>query len=122
MPGLDNNAKLKLIKTFGRLKGRPLSQNQKLGMVLLKEKYNFFLETEKKVWVEVGFGNGYHLIELAKRNYDKVIVGSEVYENGVATTCFSLFKNPLLLLHSQNTFCLKLEVCNFLEIYNLEFY
>ena len=38
---------------------------------MLKEKYNFFLEPEKKIWLEVGFGNGNHLIELAKRNYDK---------------------------------------------------
>ena len=95
MSDLDNYADLRLIKTFGRLKGRPLSKNQKLGLVLLKEKYNFFLETEKKIWLEVGFGNGQHLVELAKRNCDKLIVGSEVYENGVATTCFSLFQNKI---------------------------
>ena len=95
MPDLDNDEKLRLIKTFGRLKGRPLSKNQKLGLALHKQKYNFFLETEKKIWLEVGFGNGYHLVELAKRNYDKLIVGSEVYENGVATACFSLFQNKI---------------------------
>jgi tRNA (guanine-N7-)-methyltransferase len=60
-----------------------------------KEKYDFSLKTKKKVWVEVGFGNGLHLVELAKRNSDKLIVGSEVYENGVATTCFSLFQNKI---------------------------
>ena len=95
MPDLDNDEKLRLIKTFGRLKGRPLSKNQKLGLVLLKQKYNFSLKTEKKIWLEVGFGNGHHLVELAKRNYDKLIVGSEVYENGVATACFSLFQNKI---------------------------
>ena len=95
MPDLYNDASLRLIKTFGRLKGRPLSKNQKLGMELLKEKYNFSPKTEKKIWLEVGFGNGYHLVELAKRNYDKLIVGSEVYENGVATACFSLFQNGI---------------------------
>ena len=95
MSDLDNDANLRLIKTFGRLKGRALSKNQKLGMALLKEKYNFFLATENKIWLEVGFGNGRHLVELAKRNYDKLIVGSEVYENGVATTCFSLFQNKI---------------------------
>ena len=61
---------------------------------MLKEKYDGFLET-KKIWLEVGFGNGHHLVELAKRNCDKLIVGSEVYENGVATTCFSLFQNKI---------------------------
>ena len=64
-------------------------------MALLKQKYNFPLKTEKKIWLEVGFGNGHHLVELAKRNYDKIIVGSEVYENGVATACFSLFQNKI---------------------------
>ena len=95
MSDLHNYANLRLIKTFGRLKGRPLSKNQKLGLALHKQKYNFFLETEKKIWLEVGFGNGHHLVELAKRNYDKLIVGSEVYENGVATACFSLFQNKI---------------------------
>ena len=95
MPDLDNDEKLRLIKTFGRLKGRPLSKNQKLGLALHKQRYELSLELEKKIWLEVGFGNGNHLVELAKRNYDKLIVGSEVYENGVATACFSLFQNKI---------------------------
>ena len=95
MSDLDNYENLRLIKTFGRLKGRTLSKNQKLGLALLKQKYNLSLKTEKKIWLEVGFGNGHHLVELAKRNYDKLIVGSEVYENGVGTTCFSLFQNKI---------------------------
>jgi tRNA (guanine-N7-)-methyltransferase len=92
---LDIYADLSLIRTFGRLKGRTLSRNQKLGLALLKQKYNLSLKTEKKIWLEVGFGNGHHLVELAKRNYDKLIVGSEVYKNGVATACFSLFQNKI---------------------------
>ena len=95
MSDLDIYADLRLIRTFGRLKGRPLSKNQKLGLALLKQKYNFSLKTEKKIWLEVGFGNGHHLVELAKRNFDKLIVGSEVYENGVASACFSLFQNKI---------------------------
>ena len=95
MSDSQNYSNLRLIKTFGRLKGRPLSKNQILGLALYKQQYNFFLETEKRIWLEVGFGNGHHLVELAKRNYDKLIVGSEVYENGVATACFSLFQNKI---------------------------
>jgi tRNA (guanine-N7-)-methyltransferase len=91
----DNYANLRLIKTFGRLKGRALSKNQRLGLALHKQKYNSFVETTKKIWLEVGFGNGHHLVELAKRNCDKNIVGSEVYENGVATACLSLFQNNI---------------------------
>ncbi len=94
MVELENDSNHRLIKTFGRLKGRSLSENQKLGLRVYKEKY-CFLKTKKKVWLEVGFGNGLHLVELAKRNSDKLIVGSEVYENGVATTCFSLLQNKI---------------------------
>ena len=101
MPGLENDASFRLIKTFGRLKGRPLSKNQKLGLEALQKHYRFslensiFSETKKKIWLEVGFGNGQHLVELAKRNSDKLILGSEVYQNGVATACFSLFQNKI---------------------------
>ena len=100
MPDLENDANFRLIKTFGRLKGRTLSKNQKLGLEMLHQKYsfslaNFSLDTKKKIWLEVGFGNGQHLVELAKRDPDKLIVGSEVYENGVASTCFSLFQNKI---------------------------
>ena len=82
MPGLGKDASFRLIKTFGRLKGRALSKNQKLGMEALQKKYSLSLEnslsleTKKKIWLEVGFGNGLHLVELAKRNSDKLIMGS----------------------------------------------
>ena len=68
---------------------------------MLQKKYdfflehNFFLETNRDIWLEVGFGSGGHLVELAKRNSDKLFVGSEVYENGVASACFSLFQNKI---------------------------
>ena len=101
MSDSENDSKLWLIKTFGRLKGRTLSNNQKLGLEMLQKKYdfflahNYFLETNRDIWLEVGFGNGGHLVELAKRNSDKLFVGSEVYENGVASACFSLFQNKI---------------------------
>ena len=95
MSQTENDVSPRLIKTFGRLKGRPLSKNQVLGLAMLKEKYGHFFETKKKIWLEIGFGNGFHLIELAKRNCNKLIIGSEVYENGVATTCLSLFQNQI---------------------------
>ena len=46
MPEIEYGSNRRLIKTFGRLKGRPLSKNQKLGLAILKEKYNLFLETK----------------------------------------------------------------------------
>tara|TARA_B100000925_G_C21653706_1_gene322548 strand:+ start:267 stop:452 length:186 start_codon:yes stop_codon:yes gene_type:complete len=45
---LKNIASHRLIKTFGRLKGRSLSKNQKLGLAILKEKYDGFSDTKKK--------------------------------------------------------------------------
>ena len=101
MSDFENDVSLSFIKTFGRLKGRALSNNQKLGLEMLQKKYNFSLgrsfalKTKKSIWLEIGFGNGQHLVELAKRNSDKLFVGSEVYENGVATACFSLFQNGI---------------------------
>ena len=101
MPDLESDVSHRLIKTFGRSKGRALSNNQKLGLEILQKKYSLSLEnslsleTKKKIWLEVGFGNGQHLVELAKRNSDKIIMGSEVYQNGVASACFSLFQNKI---------------------------
>ena len=45
---LKNDSSLRLIKTFGRLKGRTLSKNQKLGLKMHKEKYDFSLKEKKK--------------------------------------------------------------------------
>ena len=53
MAELENRSSLRLIKTFGRLKGRPLSKNQKFGLKIHKEKYDFSLKTKKKVTVEI---------------------------------------------------------------------
>ena len=78
MSELKNESINRLVRTYGRLKGRPLSKNQKFGLVLLKEKYNFSLKTKKEIWLEVGFGDGQHLVELAKRNSDKLIIGSGI--------------------------------------------
>jgi hypothetical protein len=38
----------RLVRTFGRLKGRALSRNQKLGLKIFSEKYKFNVETKKK--------------------------------------------------------------------------
>jgi hypothetical protein len=45
---LKNIPSFRLIKTFGRLKGRSLSKNQQFGLSMLKEKYDGFLDTKKK--------------------------------------------------------------------------
>lgn len=43
---------------------------------------NFFIEdfqTDKEIWVEVGFGSGLHLLHQAQANPDKIIIGLEIH-------------------------------------------
>jgi len=43
---------------------------------------NYFVEefqTDKEIWVEVGFGSGTHLLHQAKTNPDKIIIGLEIH-------------------------------------------
>jgi tRNA (guanine-N7-)-methyltransferase len=39
---------------------------------------------DKKIWLEIGFGNGEHLVEQAMRNPDIGLIGCEPFINGVA--------------------------------------
>ena len=84
---------------YGRRKGRPVRvQKQKLLDRLLPslrlslqegdaniEPQSFFAVPPKEVWLEIGFGGGEHLAELAFRNPDVGFIGSEVFLNGVAS-------------------------------------
>tara|TARA_B100000989_G_scaffold116668_1_gene85853 strand:+ start:324 stop:503 length:180 start_codon:yes stop_codon:yes gene_type:complete len=44
LPNLENDKTPRLTKTFGRLKGRALSKNQKVGLEMLHTNYGFSLE------------------------------------------------------------------------------
>jgi len=51
-----------------------------------EEKYlkdiNYFVkefQTDKEIYVEVGFGSGVHLLHQAKKNPDKIIIGLEIH-------------------------------------------
>ena len=55
--------------------------------LLSKKTYNLDLSLNnkfKKIMIEVGFGNGEHLIFNAKKNQEYLYIGSEVYINGIA--------------------------------------
>ena len=55
--------------------------------LLSKKTYNLDLSLNnkfKKIMIEVGFGNGEHLIFNAKKNQECLYIGSEVYINGIA--------------------------------------
>jgi tRNA (guanine-N7-)-methyltransferase len=79
----------KFLPSFVQRKGRiTKSQEDNLNFLhkykvnshaqILLEKSNF-----KKIILEVGFGNGVNLINLAKENSQNLYIGSEVYMAGI---------------------------------------
>lgn len=71
------------IRTFGRRHGKKLSARKTCLMqnILPKIIPN---ESENADILEIGFGAGEHVRELALNNPDKMIIGAEPFENGVA--------------------------------------
>ena len=85
-----------LIRFYGRRKGKPIRNIRaelmdkllpKLAVKLPKRgKINFkFGIKPKELYLEVGFGGGEHLAELAKRYPDIGFIGAEPFLNGVAS-------------------------------------
>ena len=74
------------IRTFGRRHGKKLSNRKQWLMDnLLPEiapKTDDF--STKSTILEIGFGNGEHLRDLAINNSESIIIGAEPFENGVA--------------------------------------
>ena len=74
------------IRTFGRRHGKKLSARKMwlmdniLPAVLPKN-----IKKAGKLILEIGFGNGEHVRDLAIRNPDSIIVGAEPFMNGVAS-------------------------------------
>ena len=71
------------IRTFGRRHGKKLSPRKArlVQTVLPKITPN---ESENADILEIGFGAGEHVRELASDNPGKIIIGAEPFENGVA--------------------------------------
>ena len=74
------------LRTFGRRHGKKLSNRKQWLMdnLLSKIAPNITDFTEKPAILEVGFGNGEHLRDLAIQNPDSIIIGAEPFANGVA--------------------------------------
>ena len=71
------------IRTFGRRHGKKLSQRKSLLMEnVLPTLYPN--ESEHPNILEIGFGAGEHVCELAHANPNKIVLGAEPFENGVA--------------------------------------
>jgi len=74
------------IRTFGRRHGKKLSNRKQWLMDnLLPEIAPKAKDLSgKSLVLEIGFGNGEHLRDLALNNPDKIVIGAEPFANGVA--------------------------------------
>ena len=80
---------------------------------LLKFNLKNFLFDKKKIkkkkkFLEIGFGYGENIINLAKKNPKKVIIGCEVYEPGITNLLKNIEKENLknILIFPKNIFIL----------------
>ena len=80
------------IRTFGRRHGKKLSIRKQWLMDNLLPTIAPKSDdlAQKPAILEIGFGNGEHLRDLALANPDKIIVGAEPFANGVAALLSSI--------------------------------
>jgi tRNA (guanine-N7-)-methyltransferase len=52
--------------------------------------HSFFDTKVKEVWLEIGFGNGEHILHQALNNPDIGLIGCEPFMNGVAALCVGI--------------------------------
>lgn len=87
-------------KFYGRRKGKTLTKKRaELIDTLLPDltlpfekgrpdasidPHDFFDQNYQEIWLEIGFGDGAHLAEQARRNPDVGFIGCEPFMNGVA--------------------------------------
>jgi len=82
------------IRTFGRIKSRPIKTRQAVLMETLLPKIATppgpfdpaaLAPAAAEVWLEIGFGGGEHLAAQAARRPDVLLLGAEPFVNGVAS-------------------------------------
>jgi tRNA (guanine-N7-)-methyltransferase len=73
------------IRTFGRIHGKRLSARQQSLVDDLLPKLAPLEADKSETILEIGFGGGEHLMELATQNPDKIVIGAEPFINGVAS-------------------------------------
>ncbi|MDG1286234.1 MAG: tRNA (guanosine(46)-N7)-methyltransferase TrmB [Rickettsiales bacterium] len=79
-PTLDRD----FLRSFGRRKGRALPEYKQELLDELMPKLFPVLDEDRETWLEIGFGGGEHLLELAKNYPERHIIGAEPYLNGIA--------------------------------------
>jgi len=91
-------------KLYGRRKGPKLSARQVglrqtlLGKLVWRvgdEPFAQFPNSVRELWLEVGFGAGEHLMNLAEQRPDAGLIGAEPYEMGMAKMLTKLEEKPL---------------------------
>ena len=109
---MDNSNKRNnnIIPSFGRRRSHGLSAAQKNALQVLYKLYgiNLSCDSEKisplsffsenvfsKIFIEIGFGGGEHLIQNAKQNTNIGFIGCEPFENGVAKVLKAIQENSL---------------------------
>ena len=105
------------IRTFGRRHGKKLSARKAWLMEnILPTLSPNNLEPTDNLILEIGFGAGEHLRELAINNPDKVIIGAEPFENGVAALLSAICdENNNILPEYKNIHIWPDDVRNFLR-------
>ena len=100
---LKNYQNNRLIRSFGRIKSRKLSDHKNL---LLEEFFPLFqiknLEPTKKNILEIGFGFGDFLFEKAQKNPQINFFGFEPHLNGVVNLLAKMENTPLKNLQISN--------------------
>ncbi len=130
-----------LLKTYGRKKGKTLTSRKKrvladiIGaygvdlpdssdispIAFFEQKINCTVDCDSRVIFEIGFGNGGHLVDRAKRYKNAIFIGCEPYENGVASTAVLIEENNIknIRIHPGDSrdLLLKLKNCSVDEFY-----
>jgi tRNA (guanine-N7-)-methyltransferase len=92
-------------KLYGRRKGPKLSAYKEnlrqtllprlaLNIVQDADPRSYFEDSAAKVWLEIGFGAGEHMLALARAYPDVGLIGAEPYESGVAKLLTHLADDP----------------------------
>lgn len=92
-----NSEDKRLIRSFGRIKSRKLSDHKNYLFEELLPKYEIkeFKSREKKTCLEIGFGFGDFTFETAKNNPEIDFFASEPHINGVVNVLAKLEEEPL---------------------------
>ncbi len=113
--------KVHTVRLRGRLKGANQSFADKYGPLYITQKSDL----KKKITdfknvkpiLEIGFGDGEHLVKLAKESGGKEILGVELYELGLVLTAKKLHKQNI-----KNTHLFEVDARDFLEKISADFF